>query len=217
MKVREYIPYHANGYMYNWNVFINGMRLIKSQREGKPMQGIVEKVNQKVVQLANGPRTAYSLLISGAWYSLGFDNKLLVASGVAEKDTVEFTSHKNDKGYNNLDTLTKLAAGTVTTPATSPTTTQTKSSGGSADYSSVDRREALKVAVDLVLGFYNHPAAKKVNSLDTLLNKVVSNADHLFRYISTGKVEVLDQADAAKIEEALNPTPATEDTNDVPF
>jgi len=205
--------YHANGYLYNWNVFINGMRLIKSQREGKSMQGIVEKINQKVVQLANGPRTAYSVLISGAWYSLGFDNKLLVASGVAEKDTVEFTSHKNEKGYNNLDSLTKIASAPATSPA--PVATTVTKSTGSADYSSVDRREALKVAGDLVLGYYNHPASKKVTSLDVLLSKTVALADHLFRYISTGKVEVVNQEDAAKVEEVLNPNP--EATEDIPF
>jgi len=209
MKVREYIPYHANGYMYNWNVFINGMRLIKSQREGKSMQGIVEKINQKVVNTANGARTAHSLLISGAWYSLGFTNKLLTDSGVVEKDTVEFASHKNEKGYNNIDSLTKIASAPPAPAA--PAGTPTTKSFSSADYSSVDRREALKVSGDLVLGYYNHPASKKVTSLDVLLNKTVSLADHLFRYISTGNVEVVNQEDAAKVEEVLNPNPEATD------
>ena len=167
--------------------------------------GVVSKIDSEVKQKKDGTGsfTVHNIFVDGQKIGAGYNKKKIEDSGVQVGDTVRATMVKKGDFW-NLDSLEKVAPQTA---ATSTTTTAafTQPCPGPVLFGtqevdlSYSRERVLTLAVSLVSGFANAPTRKAAMSLDQQLGKTVGIADHLLRYVQTGKVELTNESDAAKL------------------
>jgi hypothetical protein len=166
--------------------------------------GIFEGVEKKSAKDLGktGKWTLYTALVSGKKYGLGFDGKLVedMPTGQPVKVQIE----KNDKGYWQLISIEKIDELPVSpqTPVSAAVGHSTGSNTGGVDYSQVDRREALKVACEVVNATFNSPHAKKNLNDAGRVNRIVAWADHFVKYIQTGSIDPVNADLVKKLEEA---------------
>jgi transcriptional regulator GlxA family with amidase domain len=71
----------------------------------------------------------------------------------------------------------------------------------------VDRREALRIASELVVARINHPnGPQSTPQLARMLAEVSALADHLVSYIQTGVTEPLSAEEVQKLREVVMST-----------
>jgi hypothetical protein len=181
--------------------------------------GVVTQISEEVKPKKDGSGSfkVYNLFLDGKRVAgLGYSRKLVDNAGVTAGDTAKVTMVKKDgSDFWNVDSIEKVEAvapNQSTTTQTSPTPTPTAktSSPNGIDYSQINRREALKVAVEIVARFATDSRRKAAMPLDQQLGKVVAYSDHLVKYIETGKLELANAGDVAKLKEEGVPTEGAE-------
>ena len=165
--------------------------------------GIVTKIEEEAKSKDGRTFKVYNLHVDGKKYGLGYKRKLVDDSGVKTGDTVRVTIVKKDgSDYWNVDSLEKVDPATTSTqPTTQTSTAPTPTTNGHTDYSQINRREALKVAVQMVSPFATDTRRKVAMPLDQQLGKIVAYADYFVKYVETGKVELASVEDARKLTE----------------
>lgn len=164
------------------------------------LKGIFEGYTSAQRNTPKGTSTAYTITISGKKIGAGFSNKLF--KDLPSGTPVEYTIKQNGN-FINLESLQAVpGTPTGTVPAqkgefvsSGPTPT------GSSVQVQIVRQNALSHASALVIAqAFN---LDKKPTLKKMVENTVAFADHFVRYIETGKVEVLNEEVAKKLEEAV--------------
>lgn len=148
----------------------------------------------------SGTTTTYTVSISGKKIGAGFHNKTF--KDIAPGTPVEYNIFQKGE-YINLEWI-KAVPGTPTglVPAQKG---EFVSSGptpiGSSVQEQIVRQNALSHATALVIAQAGN--LDKKPTLKKMVENTVAFADHFKRYIETGKVEVLNEEVAKKLEEAV--------------
>jgi hypothetical protein len=154
----------------------------------------------------------HKVTIDGKSYNV-FKN---LAAGLIPGQQVEYGTSQNGQ-YTNLTSLVAVgntapvpqtvpvvapAIPFLTTPA--PTVLVPSNGNGKDTYITVDRREALRIASELVIARISAPnGPKQTPQLARMLAEVTALADHLVAYVQTGTAEPLSAEEVAKLKEVV--------------
>lgn len=140
-----------------------------------------------------GTFKVYNIVLDSKLYGLGFNRKIVDDSGIKVGDRVKAVLVKNFLGYYQVDSLEKTTEAPTSAPVTGssqvPSNTNNNAPTNKGDYSQIDRREAVKCAMELVSSFYGKKEKSAV-SLANQFKQAVAIADHVTHYIQTGTVEI---------------------------
>lgn len=163
------------------------------------LKGTFEGFTSAERKTARGMSIAYTVIISGKKIGAGFSNKLF--KDMAPGTPVEYTVQQNGN-FINLDSLQAIPGGHVQAPAQKGSVSPSPAAPtGSTVQVQIVRQNALSHASALVIA--QAANLEKKPTLKKMVENTVAFADHFVRYIETGKVEVLNEDVAKKLEEAV--------------
>lgn len=150
------------------------------------MVGKFERVKEDLRNTKNGQKLAYTAVIDGKFYGMGFSKDL--TKNIPVGATVEFSVTENG-AYKNLGSIA-----VVTTTSSAP---ETKTVAND-QYAALNRKLAVEVASAIVNSFYN--SRKQQVPLPDRVSKTLAYADIITNYIATGD-SVFDTPGETAVEE----------------